>query len=792
MKKHILNGKMLLLLCTLLVSCAKEMSFDALQTSREREKVFFVDFDDATKSFRDENGHNGFCIGDTIRYFGNASKEVRTSLIQDDGTIRCQLAEEDTVITAVYGGTDVEIRGENSFIINETDKATSIQDGKFSTAQKCIAKVNVTTETLAFKNANSLIKFSLRNKEIAYAYFYANDGIAIAGRGLYASIYNGQASTSPSGDACVSFIPIILDGSGEYYISLASYTYMACGFTIEFCDKQGNYIGSIKHSDFFNTNKNDIINLGVLDERIQYENTIYVISPNNYFYSDSKDGYLFGNRGHNGKGISVSVNNNSKSDINPNVGPFVTNVQLQNNNDPSNIVSIYTDDHGNVKGFATNDGIYEVTQNENSYIISKANSNSNGYYEYENIGYVPKTNTDNINFDGGAYFPSEVLTMYKIASSAVGFTLALAQSGLQGSIKQVAQFSGEEVASYWGGSGVTQLLAIGGIFTSSVSLGLSIGQISVALAVGAVIPGGIFVAAALSAVSLAYSYSTLVNSMLLDIQDKEVKRLYADLTPVPLDMETTSETSVVLHCAVNGYMPNVKIGIILADGAIINHKNYLQKKSVEIQEDQTVYSFEFSGLRHLKAYRYRAYLTTDYADNHWQDFCKYSKEIKEFTLIHAVKMSDGTEWATCNAGAQYPWEKGRMFNKRSEIENIYPDWRLPRSREVYALYDKASRKEFVWKEGVRGWEIEHDGKILFLPMPRDMCNLYYTDWFCVSYALGSYHPDYGRDIWREWYIENGFYSRTWGMTWIGGAWIGDSLVRLVRKKDGEDYYDNNL
>lgn len=746
MKKHILNGKMLLLLCILLVSCAKEMSFDALQTSREREKVFFVDFDDATKSFRDENGHNGFCTGDTIRYFGNASKEVRTSLIQDDGTIRCLLAEEDTVITAVYGGIGVEIKGTNSFIIKETDKPIAIQDGNFSTAQKCVARVNIAEQTLIFKNVNSIIKFSLRNKDIAQAYFYANDGIEIASSGLSASTYSNQTTTYPSGDACVSFIPITLDGSGEYYISLSSYTMLACGFTIEFCDKDGNYIGSVKSNNFFNTNQNEIVNLGFLDDRIRYENTIYVVSPNNMFWGNTDGGYVFGNRGKNGAGISASVNDNSKSDTNPSVGPYVTNIQLQNNGNPSNIIRVFTDKNGNIKGFATDKDVYNVTPNDNGgYVVDRGKQNSDGFYEYEPVGQVPKYSNDNINFDGGAYFPSEVLTMYKIASNAVGFTLALAQSSLQGVATSLALLAGEEVASYWLGSGVTQLLAVGGILSSSVTLGWSIGQLS-ALAIGAAIPGGVFVVAALSAVALAYSTSTLINSLLVDIQDKEVQRLYGDLIPVPLNMETRSETSVVLSCAVNGYFENeymheIKIGIILADGSIINHNNYLQKKSTVIQENQTVYSFEFSGLTPLKKYRYRAYLTTDHADDHWQDFCKYSKEIKEFTLIHAVKMSDGTEWATCNAGAQYPWGQGTHYTSRAKLLEDYAGWRIPTEREWSNLF--SHKRTLLEINGTPGWEItDESNNTLFIPIHST-----HSDNYSCRYITSTKHRNYG--YWRD-------------------------------------------
>ena len=265
----------------------------------------------------------------------------------------------------------------------------------------------------------------------------------------------------------------------------------------------------------------------------------------------------------------------------------------------------------------------------------------------------------------------------------------------------------------------------------------------------------------IAAVAMFVSIADVFNASMLEKQDEMVNILYGNAVPVTLGYEVLSETSVRLSCAVSEWAP-ARVGIILADGILVNKHNCIQKKSVEIQQDQTEYSVTFSGLIPGKKYKYRAYLTDD--DASYIDYCKYASEIKEFYLYKgADDLGLSAVWATCNLGAAAPWEKGILFSSLSDAKEVAENitgWRLPTRAECEELVGKLYYTQFHF---VNGWQYK-DNESLFFPLTQDSYGLYMTS---------SGHPNYGQSFSYVWYLT------TQG---IGVNWMATPVaIRLVKE-----------
>ena len=761
MKKHILNGKMLLLLCILLVSCVKEMSFDALQTSREREKVFFVDFDDGTKSFRDENGHNGFSTGDTIRYFGNASKEVRTSLIQDDGTIRCLLAEEDTVITAVYGGVGVSVKGTNSFCIANTANDIDIQDGNFSSAQKCVAYANIEKNELIFQNINSIIKFRLERNDVDKILLFANNGDFICGTETNVYHNNNNTSSYLNWNTNTSFIPIKAKAKKEYFVTLSPQSIYG-GITIELFGADGNFLGAIRTNKTIDIRRNEIVNLGTLDEKITFDDAIYQVSD--------EEGYSYFNR----YGLFVTV----KESPSFTMCKYETSICHD-----GKVINVYSDNDGLIRGMAINEDIYDF-QYDNSkekLKINKIISEDDGQLQVINIseGTNPNYNKVFPSPDYSTYegmLSSQKLTRYKIIAPAIHLIHNLPSLLSGNHIIELANmingtaFSSDDIFN--------KAIAIAGLYKQEFDLWYYLNTVEpkgwkdFAKCLGK----GIW-----DAVEWITDICDMVHDTMIETQNIYARR-YDGVVPITLGVETLSETSVKLSCAVNGYSAALRVGIILGDGnsVLFNHRDCLQRHSVELEEYQSEYSMVFTGLQSGKRYRYQAYIVDELKDGILADYCLYSTEIKEFTLMHAVEMSDGVEWATCNAGAQHPWEKGTKYTSRAKLLEDFAGWRIPTRDEWSQLKAHSQSRTFMEINGVPGWEFNYEGNSIFIPIYSTNG---YGDFFCCYYITGTKHKDFGS--WCELSLRNNYTYDIFMFDYSGGYQdnIGySSLIRLVRDK----------
>ncbi len=690
-----------------------------------------------TKTYRDNNQKCGFSQGDVIRYFGNVSKDIRSITITDTGesvTLDLLLSPNDTEVTAIYGGIDIDNQPEYFFQIIISEDKIPICDGRFSSSQIAVSHVEANEGQLFFYNVTSLLKFSLYRDDVKRVVFYSNDGTFIQSNALDVFFNSGIPDAYHHYDSAFSFIPLSIDGAGEYYIPLMPQIIRG-GFTFEFYNEKDEYLGSVRSNKSLSVGNNEIINLGELDSRFDNAEMLYQFDDgeNNRIIYSSVSGSV------------MSVQRNRDTD-NPKFA-YTTTV-FNKNIGTDQMIRVHSDEDGVVRAIETQQANYELKYSESgdSFVVEKTYRDVTGgdIKKFQSEVFLnPNYNKDPLPPDYTQYdglLPSQVLSCYSIISPILS---CLSIFGTKG----------------W--FDATVLIASLGNATSpfgNPTLGKAIAIIGTAGAIGGILLASSSVGLAFAAAAMFIQISDVFNSSMLEKQDQMVQILYGDAVPVTLGYEVLSENSVRISCAVSEYAP-ARIGIILGDSWIINHRTNCQKRSVDILPGQTEYTITFSGLIPGKKYRYRAYLTND--DESIIDYCKYASDIYEFYLYkEADDLGLSASWATVNLGASAPWETGTLFllsEAERAAENI-SGWRLPTREECEELstmlhYDKM--------HDVNGWMADNS---LFFPLTLGSYGYYMTS---------SGHPTYGKSTVYVWYMTTQGIGVNWSATPVA--------VRLVRE-----------
>ena len=725
----------------MLNSCQQEMVQDIMPQDDSPQalikKTFTASFVN-TKTYRDDNQQNGFSQGDIIRYFGNVSTDIRSTIVADTGesiSLELFLSPDDTEVTAVYGGMGLENQSDNSFQVLVSEDKIHIGDGSFSSSQVAVSHTDANESRLFFYNVTSLVKFTLERDDVRKAVMFSNDGSIINSRSLSVYYNNGVPEADQYNEDAVSFAPLSIKGSGTYYIPMMPQK-ISGGFTIEFYDGDDEFIGTARSNKSLDIGTNEIINLGVLDKRISKTEMLYQIADwenDRYYYSLTN-------------GSVMAIQRNHDTDT-----KFAYSTTVYNKNlGPDYSILVHSDSDGVVHAIETLQANYELTYSDSgdSFVVEKTYINGDGKIQKDKFDPIPNPNynRDKLPPDYSMYeglSPHQVLTWYAILSPIANCLSAIAGK------------------SWFGASALVASLGNATSPLGTPTLSKAVALTSFAVAIGTILLAGASGGIGIAAVAMFVSIADVFNASMLEKQDEMVNILYGNAVPVTLGYEVLSETSVRLSCAVSEWAP-ARVGIILADGILVNKHNCIQKKSVEIQQDQTEYSVTFSGLIPGKKYKYRAYLTDD--DASYIDYCKYASEIKEFYLYKgADDLGLSAVWATCNLGAAAPWEKGILFSSLSDAKEVAENitgWRLPTRAECEELVGKLYYTQFHF---VNGWQYK-DNESLFFPLTQDSYGLYMTS---------SGHPNYGQSFSYVWYLT------TQG---IGVNWMATPVaIRLVKE-----------
>lgn len=261
----------------LMTSCMSSVEMN--ETSAESKTIireFTATFNTAdTKTGRLESGKMEWNKGDTIRYYSRDDGPVRTYVVPEDGPsidIPAEVGENDTYIVAVYGGKEISQR--HSVKRAGLSGATSFrQKGRFSDAHVATAvSTDMESHRLTFHNNTSVISFTLKNDETDHMILSTGDGTRISAFETYpgslASISLTDNETAIEGLGA-DRIRIDRQASGEYAVAVPPVTFK--GFAIDLYDKTGNNIGTVYSDREVKIGKNDLLNLGCLDDRIDKE-----------------------------------------------------------------------------------------------------------------------------------------------------------------------------------------------------------------------------------------------------------------------------------------------------------------------------------------------------------------------------------------------------------------------------------------------------------------------------------------------------------------------------------------
>ena len=176
-----------------------------------------------------------------------------------------------------------------------------------------IAVAKSTTTSLAFKNAVSLLKFSVMNEDVTSVTVYANEGGILTG---FCNVsaegnvtpWNGEGESNNWVELNVDDGTFEVGEDKDYYIAVfpsSEENTLTAGFTVEFSFSGGSKLPVISYTKSLTLNRNEILDLGDLEYKIPevvlpefeaWEGYVYM-QPNSNWLADGARfaAYFFGN-----------------------------------------------------------------------------------------------------------------------------------------------------------------------------------------------------------------------------------------------------------------------------------------------------------------------------------------------------------------------------------------------------------------------------------------------------------------------------------------------------------------
>lgn len=701
-----------------------------------------------------------FCEGDVIRYYGVEEGQVRESTVSfygNSATVSLTLTSSEEKVIAIYGGIGVVPGSGDSFVLSQSGDQVPVQDGTFASAHIAVARAGANAGKLTFRNVSRLIEFSLERDDVRRVLFFNNSGYVI-NSGSKECYVAGDVPYAFSGSTGgVSYIPVDVRGKGTYYISFTSDVYMPCGFTMDLLDADGKYLGSVRNNNPVSIDQNQIVGLGTIDPRVTGEDMIYYIPETTY---DSSTGNIV---------VTVSCATRSgyyasvKSD--PSRGGYITTLAYSGASDDT-AINVYSAPDGTIHSIATVDALYDFFYPGDGSTMQVTKT------EFSKPGQPPVTSeilpnpNYNRNFtpaDAGLYegrMPDQVLTLYDFLSPAISLIGFLAPSGWF----DVAFWAAEIGNSVLGNPIIGSALMLASFEMGRTAL------------IAATAPFAYWIAV----IGMVAFIADRVHDCIVTWQNSVIEQNLGSAVPISLGYKVLSETSVEINCSISSYV-DAYIGVLLADGLLINHNNHLDKRSSRTQPGSNDYSFTFSGLKTGKAYKYRAYLTHD--DNTRLDYYRYG-EVKEFTLYWDIDLGLSVKWASCNLGASSTWEMGKKYTLEKAMEaakKLGGGWRVPTMDESNELIDRKTDYGHLEYNGTHACYMTFNGdQILIFPIggPNDPQTAHY--WTTGESTSSSTPPNvrtfvYGRNGPS---YDPGPYWASYG--WLHASDYNEYYVRLVR------------
>lgn len=304
-------------------------------------RTYSAGFGESTKTAIESSGKVVWEQGDVIRYYSKKEGEVKEYAIQKGAAhadLTLDVASTASFLIAAYGGTG--LTGNLGTGVTIQGAIPAEQSGVFGDHHVAVTKTyEVTRESLTFHNLTSYIKFALSRDDVARVVFKSNDATQLNGEGI-----NVAFVTESEDIKTVSFIgsgsnSITIDngGAGTFFIATLPCV-LAEGFQLDCFSADGTYLGSAITSKSLELRQNTVLNLGVLDSRLDMIRTdlsadgtanCYVVSaPGIYkFKADVKGGTP---EALDGTPFCAEVLWESfGTDIQPEVGDIVSDVALK-------------------------------------------------------------------------------------------------------------------------------------------------------------------------------------------------------------------------------------------------------------------------------------------------------------------------------------------------------------------------------------------------------------------------------------------------------------------------------
>ncbi|MBQ9463376.1 MAG: Ig-like domain-containing protein [Bacteroidales bacterium] len=216
---------------------------------------------------------NGYKVqwnaGDVINYYSQSvmqKRDVEVSVSGSSAHLKLTLGQDDRFVAAAYGASIIPSGG--AFILDGLVKPQ--QNGRFASAHASMAFTDdLESGHLLFYNVTSLISFKLQRNDIYYVLFHPASSVP-SGRAKVSvsSGYPDISGLTPTGDSIDEIKVLTSSGAGEYFISMFPGT-ISGGFEMEFYNSSGVLLGTVESSKTLTVKRNTILNLGLLDGRIE-------------------------------------------------------------------------------------------------------------------------------------------------------------------------------------------------------------------------------------------------------------------------------------------------------------------------------------------------------------------------------------------------------------------------------------------------------------------------------------------------------------------------------------------
>lgn len=207
--------------------------------------------------------------GDVVRYYSDAGTVGSFTIGQSgpNAALEAVVGGSDTFLVAVYGGTGLSSCSRDGFVVEGAVSAE--QSGVLGDGHVAVARTEDLSDgvDVSFGNITSFISFTVDRKDVRRVVFKAAAGEIIQSEGRIAVTFvDGEPVGEFKGHGGSS-ISVAIDGPGTYYIATLPVE-LPYGFSVKLFDSANEYLGVAYTESALTLGRSEILNLGVLDARV--------------------------------------------------------------------------------------------------------------------------------------------------------------------------------------------------------------------------------------------------------------------------------------------------------------------------------------------------------------------------------------------------------------------------------------------------------------------------------------------------------------------------------------------